>query len=69
MSPDPARAKKRWFEINILVLYSLLGKRDVKALHVKCDNAERGCEWEGTLEEHDMMTMCEFTPVSCPKEC
>ena len=39
---------------------------------MKCDNAERGCEWEGTvgtLEEHDMMTMCEFTPVPCPKEC
>ena len=53
-------------------MYSLLGKRDVKALRVKCDNAERGCEWEGTvgtLEEHDVMTTCEFTPVPCPKEC
>ena len=37
---------------------------------MKCDNVERGCEWEGTvgtLEEH--MAVCQFTPVPCPKQC
>ena len=48
----------------------ILGKRDVNALRVKCDNVKRGCEWEGTvgtLEEH--VTTCGFTPVTCPNEC
>ena len=47
-----------------------LGKREIKALRVKCDNVEKGCKWKGTvgtLEEH--MTTCEFTPVPCPKKC
>ena len=42
----------------------------MKALCVKCDNVERGCEWEGTvgtLEEH--VDTCDFTVVNCPKEC
>ena len=37
---------------------------------MKCDNVERGCEWEGTvgtLEEH--IAVCQFTPVPCPKQC
>ena len=37
---------------------------------MKCDNVERGCEWEGTvgtLEEH--VAVCQFTPVLCPKQC
>ena len=53
-------------------MFDSLGKKIIKALEVKCDNAERGCKWEGTigtLEEHDAKTMCEFTPVPCPKEC
>ena len=39
-----------------------VGKREVKALRVKCDNVERGCKWEGTvdtLEEH--VATCRFT--------
>lgn len=53
-------------------MFDSLGKKIIKALEVKCDNTERGCKWEGTigtLEEHDAKTMCEFTPVPCPKEC
>ena len=37
---------------------------------MKCSNAERNCEWEGTvgtLEEH--VAVCEFALVPCPKEC
>ena len=47
-----------------------LGKRDIRALAVKCCNAERGCEWEGTvgtLQEH--VVKCGFTLVPCPNEC
>ena len=47
-----------------------VGMRDIRALHVKCDNVERGCEKEGTLgtlEEH--MAVCQFTPLPCPKQC
>ncbi len=47
-----------------------LGKREIRALPVKCDNMERGCQWVGTvgtLEEH--VGVCQFTLVPCPKEC
>ncbi len=48
----------------------LLGRREIRELPVKCDNVERGCQWErtvGTLEEH--VGVCQFTLVPCPKEC
>ena len=48
--------------------YYSLGKRDIKALRVKCDYIKKGCEWEGTvgtLEEH-IMTKCK---IPCPNEC
>ena len=51
-------------------MYYNLGKREVNALCVKCDNVGRSCEWEGTvgtLEEH--VATCDFTPVPCPKKC
>ena len=47
-----------------------VGKRAIRALPVKCDNVERGCEWEGTvgtLDEH--VAVCQFTPVPCPNQC
>ena len=46
------------------------GKRDIKALQVKCSNVDRECKWEGTvgtLEAH--VATCEFTLVPCPKQC
>ena len=46
------------------------GKREVIAFHVKCDNVERGCDWEGTvgtLEKH--LDSCNITPIPCPKKC
>ena len=46
------------------------GKREIKALGVKCSNVERGCEWVGTvgtLEEH--VATCGFTLVPCPTQC
>jgi hypothetical protein len=46
------------------------GKREIKALRVKCSSVERGCEWVGTvgtLEEH--VATCGFTLVPCPKQC
>ncbi len=50
--------------------YIILGRREIRELPVKCDNMERGCQWEGTvgtLEEH--VGVCQFTLVPCPKEC
>ena len=47
-----------------------VGKREIKALGVKCSNMERGCEWVGTvgtLENH--VATCGFTLVPCPKQC
>ncbi len=47
-----------------------LGKREIRALHVKCDNMERDCQWVGTvgtLEEY--VGVGEFALVPCPKEC
>lgn len=46
------------------------GKRDIDELCVKCDNAERKCEWEGTvgtLKGH--VARCEFTLITCPNQC
>ena len=60
-------------KLNLLYLCSrfvCVGKRDIKALKVKCDNVERTCQWEGTvgtLEAH--VATCEFTLLPCPKEC
>ena len=47
-----------------------LGNREINILHVKCSNANRGCEWVGTvgtLEEH--VATCKLTLVPCPKQC
>ena len=47
-----------------------VGKRAIRALLVKCDNVERGCELKrivGTLAEH--VAVCKFTPVPCPNQC
>ena len=49
-------------------LHPLTGKREIKALKVKC--IERNCQWKGTvgtLEAH--VARCEFTLVPCPKQC
>ena len=47
-----------------------VGKRDIRALPVKCDNVERGCEWEGTVDTLDNhVAVCKFAPVPCPNQC
>ena len=76
--PNCRMAQPQYFEDNrsklaqIIVVRTFiryfLGKRDIKALCVKCANV--GCEWEGTvgtLEQH--VATCEFAVVPCPKEC
>ncbi len=48
----------------------ILGRKEIRDLPVKCDNMERGCQWEGTvgtLEEH--VNGCQFTLVPCHKKC
>lgn len=47
-----------------------IGKRDTKALRVRCCNVDDGCKWEGTvgtLEGH--VASCNFTVVPCPNKC
>ena len=47
-----------------------LGNREINILRVKCSNANRGCEWVGTvgtIEKH--VATCGFTLVPCPKQC
>ena len=54
----------------IIMCVLITGKRDIKALQVKCSNVDRECKWVGTvgtLEAH--MVTCEFTLFFCPKEC
>ena len=50
-----------------------LGLREIRDLSVRCDNAEEGCLWEGTVgtvgTSEDHMTKCDFTLVSCPNKC
>ena len=53
-----------------LYLSLCVGKREIKALKVKCDNLKRNCQWEGTvgtLEPH--VTTCSFTLVPCTNKC
>ena len=48
----------------------IVGKREIKAIRVKCDNIKRNCQWEGTigtLEAH--VATCEFTLLPCPNKC
>ena len=47
-----------------------LGNREINILCVRCSNANRGCEWVGTvgtIEKH--VATCGFTLVPCPKQC
>ena len=51
-------------------VFVCIGKREIKALKVKCDNFKRYCRWEGTvgtLEAH--VAICKFNLVPCPKKC
>ena len=44
--------------------------REIRALPVKCDNLERGCDWLGTVGDlEDHLTKCGSSPVPCPNKC
>ena len=47
--------------------------REIKSLHVMCTNKERGCEWQGELNEiinHlGNSDGCQFEDVKCSNEC
>ena len=48
----------------------MTGERDIKALKVKCDNLDNGCQWVGelrSLEEH--VLNCVYTLLPCTNEC
>ncbi|XP_065902114.1 TNF receptor-associated factor 4-like [Dysidea avara] len=47
--------------------------REIKSLHVMCTNKERGCEWQGELNELNNhlgnIDGCQFEDVKCSNEC
>ncbi|XP_065901399.1 TNF receptor-associated factor 4-like [Dysidea avara] len=47
--------------------------REVKSLHVMCTNKERGCEWQGELNDINNhlgnSDGCQFEDVKCSNEC
>ena len=48
----------------------MTGERNVKSLHVHCDNNAHGCEWIGellALSKH--LTVCDYALVPCPNKC
>ena len=48
----------------------MTGKRNIKSLHVYCDNNTSGCEWVGellSLSKH--LTVCDYVLVPCPNKC
>ena len=52
------------------IIWSILGKREIDELQVRCTNTERGCQWIGTLGTlvyHE--AFCYFNPVPCPNKC
>ena len=47
-----------------------LGLREIRAIPIKCDNLERGCDWLGTVGDlEDHLTKCGSSPVPCPNKC
>ena len=48
----------------------MTGERDIKALKVKCDNLDNGCQWVGelcSLEKH--VQNCDYTLLPCTNKC
>ena len=52
------------------VCFAIPGAREIKALMVRCDNEEDGCEWVGELREFsDHTSECDYASVQCPNKC
>ena len=47
--------------------------REIRSLHVMCTNKERGCEWQGELNDFNNhlgnSDGCQFEDVKCSSEC
>ena len=47
--------------------------REIRSLHVMCTNKERGCEWQGELNDINShlgnSDSCQFADVKCSNEC
>ena len=48
-------------------------KREIKSLHIYCNNREKGCEWQGELNDINNhlgnSDGCQFEEVKCSNEC
>ena len=52
------------------LLYVSLGARQIRALKVKCDNLDNGCEWTGELGELEThLQSCDYTLLPCTNKC
>ena len=50
--------------------YTTIGKREIRALQIYCENRNRKCDWVGNVGELEThLTTCEFVLFPCPKEC
>ena len=50
--------------------YIHLGAQEVKALKIKCENFDNGCQWVGELRSLvDHKAECDYVLVPCPNEC
>ena len=46
-------------------------EREIKSLHIYCTNKEKGCEWQGELNDinNHLSNGCQFAELKCPNEC
>ena len=46
-------------------------EREIKALQVYCTNKEKGCKWQGELNDinNHLSNVCQFAELKCPNEC
>ena len=55
---------------NFLCIFFPIGEQEIKALKVKCNNSENGCDWVGELRSlDDHLTTCGYTLLRCPNKC
>ena len=44
--------------------------REIRSLHIKCTNEEKGCQWKGELNEiNNHHNSCQFEDVKCSNQC
>ena len=59
--------------LNVVLSQNYHIKREIKSLHIYCTNKEKGCEWQGELNDIIIhlgnSDGCQFEEVKCSNEC